>query len=113
MAVVQAVLLFGSKTWVLTPRLDKSLEGFHHRVARQMAGMVTKRQRDGTWVYTPIGAALEMVQMDEIGLYITCLQNTVEHTLIPVLSWTCVLRRSGIRDYTHPCDGGIIPFWIS
>ena len=31
-AVVQAVLLFGSKTWVLTPQLDKSLKGFHHWV---------------------------------------------------------------------------------
>ena len=28
--VVQAVLLLGYKTWVLTPRLDKSLDGFHH-----------------------------------------------------------------------------------
>ena len=28
-AVVQAVLLFFSETWLLTPRLDKSLEGFH------------------------------------------------------------------------------------
>ena len=28
--VVQAVLLFGSKTWILTPRLEKALVGFHH-----------------------------------------------------------------------------------
>ena len=32
--VVQAVILFGSKTWVLTSRLEKSLEGFHHQAAR-------------------------------------------------------------------------------
>ena len=47
-AVVQAVLLFGSETWVLTPRLEKALEGFHHRASRRMAGMVPKRQPDGT-----------------------------------------------------------------
>ena len=35
LAVVQAVLLFGSETWVLTPQLDKALVGFHHRVARR------------------------------------------------------------------------------
>ena len=29
-AVVQAVLLFGSETWVLTPQLEKALAGFHH-----------------------------------------------------------------------------------
>ena len=28
--VVQAVFLFGSKTWILTPRLEKALVGFHH-----------------------------------------------------------------------------------
>ena len=42
-AVVQAVLLFSSETWVTTPRLEKSLKGFHHRAVRQMAGMVPKR----------------------------------------------------------------------
>ena len=49
-AVVQEVLLFGSETRVLTPRFDKSLEGFHHRSERQMAGMGTKRHPDGTCV---------------------------------------------------------------
>ena len=58
MAVVQAVLLFGSKTWVLTPRLDKSLEEFHHRAAQQMVGMGPKHQQDGTWVYPLIGVVL-------------------------------------------------------
>ena len=28
--VVQAVLIFGSDRWVLTPWFEKSLEGFHH-----------------------------------------------------------------------------------
>ena len=30
-AVVQAVILFGSETWVLTPWLEKDLEVFHHQ----------------------------------------------------------------------------------
>ena len=33
-AVVQAVLVFGSETWVMTPWLEKALEGFHHWSAR-------------------------------------------------------------------------------
>ncbi len=33
-AVVQAVLLFGSETWKLSPASLKSLEGFHIRAAR-------------------------------------------------------------------------------
>ena len=63
-AVVQAVLLFGYKTCVLTPRMEKFLEVFHHRSVRHMAGMVPKRQQDGTWLYPPIGAALATVGMD-------------------------------------------------
>ena len=31
-AVVQAVLLFGEETWVITPRTDRSLDIFQHRV---------------------------------------------------------------------------------
>ena len=46
--VVQAVLLFGAETWVVTPRLEKALEGFHHRAVRSMSGMVHVLQLDGT-----------------------------------------------------------------
>ena len=77
MSVVQSVLLFESKTWVLTPQLDKYFEFFHHRVVRQMAGMGPKRQRDGTWLYTIIGATLEMAGLEYIGVYIALRQNAV------------------------------------
>ena len=49
-AVIPVVLLFGSESWVLTPRFDKALEEFHHRSVRRMAVMGPKRQRDGTLV---------------------------------------------------------------
>ena len=39
--------------------------------------MGPKRQRDGTWVYTPIGAELAMLGLEEIGVYIARHQNTV------------------------------------
>ena len=32
-AVSQAVLLFGAETLVLTPRMDRALDNFRHRVA--------------------------------------------------------------------------------
>ena len=48
--VVQAGLLFGYKTWVLTPQLEKALKGFHQQAERRMAGMGYKHQKDGTWV---------------------------------------------------------------
>ena len=64
MSVVQVVLLFRSETWVLTPRLEKSLEGFHHRAARRMAGMGPKHQQDGKFMYQPIGAELTMLGLE-------------------------------------------------
>ena len=64
------MLLFGSETWVMNPRLEKALEGFYHRSAQWVAGMVPKCQQDGTWVFPPIGAALEIVAMYNIGVYI-------------------------------------------
>ena len=60
-AVVQTGFPVGSKTWVLTPWLEKAIKEFRHQAAQQMAGMGPKRQRYGAWVYPPIGAALEMV----------------------------------------------------
>ena len=36
-ATIQAVLLFGSETWNLTPTAMKQLEGFHVRAAWRMA----------------------------------------------------------------------------
>ena len=42
-AVVQAVLLFGLETWVMTPRMVRSLGGgVQHRVARRITGRQTK-----------------------------------------------------------------------
>ena len=48
----------------MTARLEKSLKGFHYRAVRKMSDMVPKRQWYGTWLYTPIGAALEMVRLE-------------------------------------------------
>ena len=54
-AVVQAVLLYGSETWVLSATALASLEGFHIRAAYRMA--VRHKPRRGPrhgWIY-PVG----------------------------------------------------------
>ena len=64
-ATVQAVLLFGSETWNLTPPLLKSLEGFHLRAAWRMTHVhKPRRNPDRSWTYP----ATEDV-MEEAGLY--------------------------------------------
>ena len=74
---MKAVLLFGSETWALIPRLEKVLEGFHHQASQRMVGMGPKIYPEGTWVYPPIGAELEMVVLEEIRVYIARRQNMV------------------------------------
>ena len=38
LAVVQSILLYGSKTWDLMPRMKRALRGFHRRVAHRLTG---------------------------------------------------------------------------
>ena len=64
------VLLFWSETLVVTLRLKKALARFRHWAVWHMAGMGTKYQMDGAWVYPLIGEVLAAVGLDEIKVYI-------------------------------------------
>ena len=39
----QANLLFGSETWVATPRIGRTLGGFHHRMDHRLVVMQPKQ----------------------------------------------------------------------
>ena len=45
--VVQAVLIFGLETWVVTPHMEKDLGRFQDQVARWMKGRLLQRKSDG------------------------------------------------------------------
>jgi hypothetical protein len=49
MAIVQAVLLFGSETWALTKDMERRLDSFHHRCARHLTHRHIQQKPDGTW----------------------------------------------------------------
>ena len=51
LALVQFFMLYRSDTWVLTPRMKRVPDGFHHRVARRLAGRQPWRGRDGGLFY--------------------------------------------------------------
>ena len=78
-AVVKDTLLFGEETWVMTPRIGKTLGGFHHRVAGRLEGIQPRQDTGGRWVYLPLDAAMAEVGLEEVELYILCRQNTVAH----------------------------------
>ena len=62
-AATQAVLLFGSETWVLTAWMEKALDSFQSRVARKITGRQPRQRKDGSWVYPPLAGAMKETGM--------------------------------------------------
>ena len=99
-SVTQAVLLFGSKTWVLTSEMEKSLDTFQARVARKLTGIQPRRGMDGTWYYPSLTGAMKEAGIVRIQTSILRRQNTVAQFIVtwPILD-LCVkaYRRPGTR----------------
>jgi len=71
-AVVQVVLLYDSKTWVLSTAALASLEGFHIRAAYRMAVRHKPRRGPGNrWIYPKSKDVLEEYGMSTLEEYIT------------------------------------------
>ena len=106
-AVTQAVLLFGSETWVLTARMEKALDSFHSRVARKIAGRQLWRRKDGTWYYPSLAVAMKEAGIVQIRTSILRRQNTVAQFIAtwPILD-LCEnsTRRPGDRVARRWCE---------
>jgi hypothetical protein len=77
-AVVQAVLLYGSETWVLSTAALASLEGFHIRAAYRMAVRHKPRRDPGNrWIYPKSKDVLEECGMSTLEKYITIRRQTI------------------------------------
>ena len=76
-AAIQAVLIFGAETWVVTPRMGKALGGFQTQVTRRLAGQLLQRTTVDTWEYTSAAAAREAAGLLMMEEYIRRRQNTV------------------------------------
>ena len=55
--ILQAVQIFGAETWVVNPRIRRVLGGFHHQVARQIAGKQLWRLANRSWDHPPMEEA--------------------------------------------------------
>ena len=58
-AIVQAVLLYGSATWVVTERLSQVLDSFYHRCAWFIARDFICQCPNGTWITPSSKSVLE------------------------------------------------------
>ena len=65
-AVVQATLLFGLETWVMTPRIGSTLGEFHHKVDHRMEKMQPKQDMAGRWKYPPLDTDMLAVVLEEV-----------------------------------------------
>ena len=65
-AVIQAVLLSGLETWVVTPRLG----GFHYRMDLCLMGKQPMRRPYGGWDYPPLGGTMREDELEEVETYI-------------------------------------------
>ena len=95
-AVVQAVLLFGSETWVLTSRMDWALGSLHHRVAQRLTGRQPRQRGKRRWYYPTLVSVMEEAGFGEIGVNITRRKNAVAQYIAtrPILD---LCERSGQR----------------
>ena len=69
-AVAQSVLLYDSKSWMVTVGILKVLAEFHHRAARWITVMTEKRRSRGEWEYPSVEEAMESARIHPIGVYI-------------------------------------------
>lgn len=76
-AVVQAVLLFGSETWVLTLGMEKKLQSFHRRCARYITGQHIRQNPDESWTCPSSSTVLEQAGLWTIQEYIQRRHNSV------------------------------------
>ena len=82
-AMVQAVLLFGSETWNVTPSAMKRLEGFHVRAAWQMVmECKPRRNLDGSWMYPSSEDVLKEVGLRSIAMYVEVQRQTIASFIV-------------------------------
>ena len=76
-AVVQQVLLFGAETWVMSPRMERSLSAFIHGEARRITGRQPRRGRDGKCFYPSLEGSMTEAGLTDVQTSINRKQNTV------------------------------------
>jgi hypothetical protein len=80
-AVAAAVLLYGSKSWVLPPSGLKVLEGFHVEAARRMTGMRPQRRTVSPWIYPKSKDVLAAARLKPVATYIRRHRHNIAKTI--------------------------------
>ena len=106
LALVQAVLIFGVDTWVVTPYIGRMMEGLYRRGVQRIWGQQLCIREDGTREYPPLEEAMRAVGLEDMDIYISRINNTVAQYIVSDLFWTIAWRRIRGRYSSSPrCDG--------
>ena len=95
LSVVQSIVLYGSETWVLIPRMQRVLGGFHHRVDRRLTGRQPQKGQDRGCVYPPLEDAMAGAGLQEVETYVSRRQNTEAQYIVtrPIMDLCLVAKR--------------------
>ena len=75
--VVQSVILYGNRIWVVMDEMMMVLEEFYHRIDRQIAGKTEKKGYGEEWEWASVNTSLETTGMWPIREYVMRLQSTI------------------------------------
>ena len=77
MAVVQAVLLYGSKSWAISLRDMEALERFQKKAVQYMTGSHIQKDSSGEWHYPEHGKLYRLCGLKPINFYIRKWRGTL------------------------------------
>ena len=79
----------------MSPRVGRTLGGFHHRMAHQMEMLKLSRDMMGRFLYPPLYKAMMSAGMEEVETYVLCRQNNIAHYIatFPILEICLVAER--------------------
>ena len=105
-AVVQAVMMYGLETWVMTPCIGRFWGGFHHRVVLRMTGRQPHIGRDGGWVYPLLEDTMTEAVLQEVETYVSCIYKKVAHFIAtrPIMDLCLASERRPVQGW--PSGGG-------
>jgi hypothetical protein len=84
LAIVQAVLLYGADTWIVSKRAHNRLRSFHHHCARYITRRHIRKDENNEWICSCPASAevvLEQAGLKTIDEYIKKRNNTPKQAL--------------------------------
>ena len=67
--IIQTILLYGSKSWVINEKVRDKLQTFRNRCARFITGRFITKEEDGTWIFPETKKTLQLAHLLTVDDY--------------------------------------------